>query len=121
MRTGAVRRLGRALRDGLYRPLAGDDDRVAYWVRHVRYGVILSETTAVAVLAYAQLAHTPIHGHPFVLIAAPLVVLGSPLLLLLPLADMVRDRRGPMLFYGWSLAVTVLITVISRLDGGARR
>jgi diguanylate cyclase (GGDEF)-like protein len=115
---GAVRRLGAALLAGLARPLAGDDDRVADWVRHVRYGVILSETTAVAVLAYAQLAHTPIHGHWFVLVAAPLVVFGSPLLLALPLADMVRDRRGPMLFYGWSLAVTVLITVIARLDGG---
>ena len=42
-RPGAARRLVSALRAGLYRPLAGDDDRVAYWVRHVRNGVLLTE------------------------------------------------------------------------------
>ena len=42
-----------------------------------------------------------------------------PLLLLLPVAEMVRDRRGSMLFYGWSLTVTVMITVATRVDGAA--
>jgi diguanylate cyclase (GGDEF)-like protein len=116
---GVVARRSRALRAGLYRPLADDDDRVAYWVRHVWYGVILSEVTAGAVLAYAQAAHTPIHGHPFVQLMAPVVLIGTPLLLFLPLAAMMRDRRGALLFYAWSLVLTGLITVIARLDGGA--
>ena len=37
-----VRRLVRAFRDGLYRPLAGDDDRVGYWLGHVGIGVLVS-------------------------------------------------------------------------------
>src|SRR3712207_9096283 len=32
---------------------------------------------------------------------------------------MVRDRRGSLLFYGWSLAVTGLVAAASRVDGGA--
>ena len=56
---GVLRRLAARVRDGLYRPLAGDDDRVAYWVRHVRNGVLLSEIAAVAVVVYALLTHTP--------------------------------------------------------------
>ena len=42
----ALRVLLGLLRDGLYRPLAEDDDRVAYWVRHVRYGVLLNPAVA---------------------------------------------------------------------------
>jgi diguanylate cyclase (GGDEF)-like protein len=41
-----------------------------------------------------------------------------PGLLLLPLAQMMRDRRGPTLFYLWTLATTVLVLVGTRLDGG---
>ena len=118
-RVGAVRRLGRALRAGLYRPLAGDDDRVAYWVRHVRYGIVLTEVAAVAVVVYTLFAPTPGYRSPVILSLAPIVMLGSPTLLLLPLAEMMRDRRGPLLFYGWSLAVTAVVVVISRVDGGA--
>src|SRR3712207_9472455 len=32
---------------------------------------------------------------------------------------MVRGRRGSLLFYGWSLAVTGLVAAASRVDGGA--
>ncbi|NEK59378.1 GGDEF domain-containing protein [Geodermatophilus sabuli] len=32
---------------------------------------------------------------------------------------MVQDHRGPLLFYGWSAAVTVLVTIAARVDGGA--
>ena len=38
------------LRAALYRPLASDDDRAAYWVRHVRLGVVLTEISALAVI-----------------------------------------------------------------------
>jgi diguanylate cyclase (GGDEF)-like protein len=119
VRVSAVRRLGRALRSGLYRPLAGDDDRVAYWVRHVRYGVVLTEVAALTVLVYTLVAPTPGYRSPLILALAPVVTLGTPALLLLPLAEMMRDRRGPLLFYGWSLAVTVVVIVITRVDGGA--
>jgi diguanylate cyclase (GGDEF)-like protein len=119
VRAGAVRRLGRALVSGLYRPLAGDDDRVAYWVRHVRTGVLLSEIAAFAVFVYALLAPTPGHHHPALLVLAPMAMLVTPLLFLLPLAEMVRDRRGPLMFYGWSIGVTALITIAARVDGGA--
>ena len=38
--------------DGLYRPLAGDDARVAYWVRHVRHGVLLTQVSSAAVIGW---------------------------------------------------------------------
>ena len=41
-----MRRLAAAVRDGLHRPLAEDDDRAAYWVRHIRMGVLISEVAA---------------------------------------------------------------------------
>jgi diguanylate cyclase (GGDEF)-like protein len=115
----AVRRFAASVRAGLYRQLAEDDDRVAYWVRHVRSGVVLSELAAVAVFVYALLTPTPAYHDPVLLILAPLIVIGSPGLLLLPLADMMRDSRGPMLFYAWSIADTALIAVAARRDGGA--
>jgi diguanylate cyclase (GGDEF)-like protein len=116
---GPFRRIGATLVAGLCRTLAEDDERAAYWVRHVRHGVVLSEIAATAVFVYALLTPTPGHHSPVLLTLAPLVVLTSPGLLLLPLAEMVRDRRGPLLFYAWSVLVTVLITVAARLDGGA--
>jgi diguanylate cyclase (GGDEF)-like protein len=119
VRVGAVRRLGRALLSGLVRPLAEDDDRVAFWVRHVRHGIVLTEVASVAVVAYTLYAPSPGYRSPITLTIAPIIMLGTPLLLLLPLAAIMRDRRGPLLFYGWSLAVTPVVIVISRIDGGS--
>ena len=116
---GAFRRLLGLLRDGLYRPLAEDDDRVAYWVRHVRYGVLLSEISALAVLVYAVFTETPGRQHPLLLGAAALVIVTCPALLLLPLADMMRDSRGPTMFYLWTLGTTVVVLFGTWLDGGA--
>jgi diguanylate cyclase (GGDEF)-like protein len=115
---GPLRRLGAALRDGLYRRLAEDDDRVAYWVRHVRYGVLLSEVSAAAVIGYVLLTRSVGRDNPYLLALCGFVMLAVPGLLLLPLADMMRDHRGPTMFYAWSLATTVLILVGTRLDGG---
>jgi diguanylate cyclase (GGDEF)-like protein len=119
VRVGAVRRLGRALLAGLIRPLAEDEDRVAFWVRHVRHGIVLTEVAALAVLVYTLFASTPGYRSPITLGIAPLVIFGTPALLFLPLADMMRDRRGPLMFYGWSIAVTAVVIVIVRVDGGA--
>jgi diguanylate cyclase (GGDEF)-like protein len=115
----ALHRAALAVRDGLYRPLAGDDDRVAYWIRHVRSGVVLSVIAAVAVMVYALVTPTPAHHSPVILALGPLVVLGSPLILLLPLAAMMRDSRGPLFFYLWSIADTALVAIAARIDGGA--
>ncbi|HEY4625056.1 MAG TPA: GGDEF domain-containing protein, partial [Blastococcus sp.] len=38
---------------------------------------------------------------------------------LLPLAEMMRDHRGPTMFYCWSIATTALVIIGTRLDGGA--
>jgi diguanylate cyclase (GGDEF)-like protein len=117
-RPRVLRRVGTALRAGLYRPLAGDDDRVAYWVRHVRIGVLLSEIAALAVIGYVLITDSPGRDNPVILGMAGFVVVGCPGLLLLPLADMMRDSRGPTMFYLWSISTSVLVIVGTRLDGG---
>jgi diguanylate cyclase (GGDEF)-like protein len=114
-----LRRLGAGLARGLYRPLAEDEDRAAYWVRHVRHGVALTETCAVAGLIYVLLTPTAARLDPVVLGLAGLAILAAPLLLRLPLTGMMLDRRGPLLFYSWSIAVTVIVVVAARIDGGA--
>src|SRR4029078_1217847 len=91
---------------GLYRRLAGDDARVAYWLRHVRNGVLLSELSALAVVGYVLITHSPGRHHPAILGLAALVIVACPALLLLPLPAMMRDRRGPTLFYLWTLATS---------------
>jgi diguanylate cyclase (GGDEF)-like protein len=117
-RVGMLRRLAAAVRAGLYRPLAGDDARVAYWIRHVRIGVLLSELSAVAVIGYVLLTHSAGRENPLILALCGLVIVGCPLLLLLPLAAMMRDSRGPTMFYLWSIATSTLVVIGTRLDGG---
>jgi diguanylate cyclase (GGDEF)-like protein len=118
-RPSAVRWALSAVRAGLYRPLAGDDDRVAYWVRHVRYGVLLTEVAAVSAVIYTLLTDSPGRQHPVLLALAGLVIVTVPGLLLLPLPAMMRDSRGPTMFYLWSLATTAVVVVGTRLDGGS--
>jgi diguanylate cyclase (GGDEF)-like protein len=118
-RPGILRRLGAALLAGLYRPLAGDDARVAYWVRHVRIGVLVSESSALAVIAYVLVTDSPGRRSPVILGMAALVVVACPALLLLPLPAMMRDSRGPTMFYLWSISTSALIIVGTRLDGGS--
>jgi diguanylate cyclase (GGDEF)-like protein len=92
---------------------------VAYWVRHVRIGVLLSEVTALTVVGYVLLTDSPGRQSPIVLGLAGLVVLAVPGLLLLPLPAMMRDSRGPTMFYVWTLATTALVVIGTRVDGGA--
>ncbi|MFD2093400.1 diguanylate cyclase domain-containing protein [Blastococcus deserti] len=119
VRPGWVRRSATALRAGLYRPLAEDDARAAYWVRHVRYGVVLTEVAAWTVVGYTVVTHTPGRHHTVILALAGLAIVAVPALLLLPLAAMMRDSRGPTLFYAWNVATAVLVIVGTRLDGGS--
>jgi diguanylate cyclase (GGDEF)-like protein len=116
-RPGLARRAASAVIAGLYRPLAGDDDRVAYWIRHVRNGVLLSEVAAAFVVVYVLLTDGP--NQPLVLAVAAAVMLTTPGVLLLPLPAMMRDARGPTMFYLWSLAATAVIVLATQLDGGA--
>jgi diguanylate cyclase (GGDEF)-like protein len=118
-RPGLLRRAASALRAGLYRPLAGDDDRVAYWIRHVRNGILLSEVAAWSVVGYVLTTDSPGRHNPLLLVLSGLVILGSPLLLLLPLPAMMRDSRGPTMFYAWSLAMAAVVILATHLDGGA--
>ena len=118
-RPGRLRRLASALRAGLYRPLAEDDDRVAYWVRHVRIGVLLTVVDAWAVVAYVLLSESPGRNSSLILGLAGLAILAVPGLLLLPLPAMMRDSRGPTMFYAWSLVTTALVLICTRLDGGS--
>jgi diguanylate cyclase (GGDEF)-like protein len=91
---------------------------VAYWVRHVRNGVLLSELSAFAVVGYVLATHSPGRHHPVILGGAALIIVGCPGLLLLPLSAMMRDHRGPTMLYAWSLTTTVLVVIGTRLDGG---
>jgi len=118
-RPGVVRRLGAVLMAGLYRPLAEDDARVAYWIRHVRIGVVLSEVCALAVIGYVLLTDSPGRHNAGLLGLTGLLVVACPALLLLPLGPMMRDRRGPTVFYLWSLVTAAVVIVGTRLDGGA--
>ena len=117
-RSFVARRLLAAVIAGLYRPLASDADRVAYWIRHVRHGVWLSEVSAAAALAYVLLTTSPAHSSPLVIGFGMGVLVLSPTVLLLPLADMMLDRRGPMLFYLWTIIDTLVVAVAARIDGG---
>jgi diguanylate cyclase (GGDEF)-like protein len=118
-RGGGVRGGWAGLRTALYRQLAADDDRAASWVRHVRLGVWLNGVSALAVMGYALLTPGTFTRTAVLLGLAGTALLGAPLLLVLPVAQMVRDPRGSLLFYGWSLAVTGLVAVGARADGGA--
>jgi diguanylate cyclase (GGDEF)-like protein len=117
-RPGRLARPAAALRAGLYRPLAEDDTRAAYWVRHVRIGVLLSEVAAFAVVGYTLMTESPGRHSPVILGLIGAVILGIPTLLLLPLRAMMRDTRGPTMFYAWSLGTTALVVIITRADGG---
>jgi diguanylate cyclase (GGDEF)-like protein len=118
-RSGAARRLVSALRAGLYRPLAGDDDRVAYWLGHVRIGVLVSEVASFSVVGYVLLTDSTGRHSLAIVAALALVIIACPCVLLLPLRAMMRDSRGPTLFYVWSLAETAVVVVVARLDGGS--
>ena len=105
------------LRWALTRPLAGDEVRGAFWVRHLRIGVVLTGLSAAFVALYALAV--PDRPHRLALAgAAATAALLSPLLLRLPMHRMALDHRGRPFFYSWSLVLTLVITIMALLDGG---
>lgn len=83
----------------------------------MRLGVVLTEVSALVVIAYALLAARPQQVALLAMATASMV--GSPALLALPVSRIVRDPRGSLLFYAWSTATTTIIAVAARIDGGA--
>lgn len=102
----------------LSRPLAADEHRARFWVRHVQVGVVLSELTAGIVVLYALLGHRPA-ALPIAGLAGLVMVAAPVLLLALPMLRWSRDHRGALLFYAWSTATTAVVAGITLLDGGA--
>lgn len=97
------------------RPLASDDQRAHFWVRHLQLGVLLTEFTGAMALAYVLVADRP-HQQVLGLMAVAIMAF-TPALLLLPMDQLARDHRGALVFYAWSVAVTVVISAASLLDG----
>lgn len=102
---------------GLLRPLAGDDAGEAFWGRHVRVGVAITESSAVFVAAYVVVADRP--HRALLLSIAVLTMLSSPLLLAVPVRVLSTGIRGPLIFYMWSISVTAVVAFVSHIDGGA--
>jgi diguanylate cyclase (GGDEF)-like protein len=99
------------------RPLAADDHRAEFWIRHLRLGVALTEISALIAVVYVLAAGRPRAG--LVTLVAVVVMATAPVLLLLPMDRLCRDRRGALVFYGWSTITTVAIGIGGVLDGGA--
>jgi diguanylate cyclase (GGDEF)-like protein len=103
---------------GWRRPLAADDVRARFWVRHLRIGVALSMGTAALLGIYAVVSDRPHPGQVAGVAAA--AFLASPVLLRLPMERMAQDHRGRPFFYAWSVAITVVIAAAAWVDGGSR-
>ncbi|WP_460458107.1 GGDEF domain-containing protein [Angustibacter peucedani] len=99
------------------RPLAADEHRARFWVRHVRIGVAQSELAAVVAIVYAVVRGP--HTDLVTVGVAALTMAVSPLLLLVPIDRWSRDRRGSAFFYSWSVATTLVIAVAMVRDGGS--
>ncbi len=111
-----IDRLGGRWGRALLRPLAVNDARAGFWVQHVRVGVALSEVSAFVVMAYVVLADRP--HRALALTIALIVIAASPLLLALPIERLATSPYGALLFYLWSVAVTLVILAAALLDGG---
>ncbi len=100
------------------RPLATNDRRAEFWVRHLRLGVVLTYLTCLLVLGYVIGAGRP-HTGTMTAVAITVMCLVSALLLV-PMRTWSQDLRGVLLFYVWSLGTITVITAISILDGGGQ-
>ncbi|WP_345711381.1 GGDEF domain-containing protein [Kineococcus glutinatus] len=116
-RPGRPPLLARLLPAALLRPLATDEARARFWVRHLRMGVALSCLTALVVAGYALASPERPH-RTALLVVAVVVAAVSPLLLRLPMQRMALDHRGRPFFYGWTLGVITVLAVMAVVDSG---
>ena len=70
-------------------------------------------------MGYVLLTDSPGRHNLLLLALTGLVIVGFPFLLLLPLREMMRDSRGPTLFYAWTLVTAAMVILATHLDGGA--
>ena len=110
---GARRRLD----DSLMRPLAQDDERVAFWRRHTVGGVVLCIVLPVIVALHTWASPTAPNDRLVLALAAAIAV-PSPLLLLVPVERLVRHPRGRLFFDAWEAVGVALIILFAVLDGG---
>jgi diguanylate cyclase (GGDEF)-like protein len=104
------------------RPLAEDDEQVAFWQRHLWTGVALCIILPLVVVVHTALASgSEAPAHPLLMyVLAAAVALPSPLLLLVPVARVVRHPRGRWFFDTWEASGVALVSVFALLDGGAQ-
>ncbi len=107
---------GRRLLDALLRPLAADAARARFWRRHLQVGVTLS-VVAAAWFAVNIALEPPRTGRSVALALAVASCVLTPVLLLVPVERWSRDRRGAAFFYAWSVALVVVITMASVVQG----
>ena len=99
------------------RALAQDDEQVAFWERHTRLGVTLCVVLPLIIALRTSLSDAPAHPDAVLGLAAA-VAFASPLILLLPVARMVRSPRGRLFFDGWEAVGVGLTVAFALLDGG---
>lgn len=101
------------------RPLARDDERVAFWRRHTVGGVVLCVVLPLIVVLRTLSTPAPSNG-TLQLVLAAAIALPSPLLLLVPVERLVRQPRGRLFFDAWEAVGIALVIVFCLLDGGAQ-
>ena len=100
------------------RALAEDDEQVAFWERHTRLGVVLCVVLPAVVAGHTVAQAAPEHPYAVYALAAAVALL-SPLILLVPVARLVRHPLGRLFFDGWEAVGTGLVVAFALLDGGA--
>jgi len=100
------------------RALAEDDEQVAFWQRHTWTGVALCVVLPLIVVVHTALT-APEHSLALYVLAAA-VALPAPLLLLVPVARVVRHPRGRWFFDIWEAAGVALVATFALLDGGVQ-
>jgi diguanylate cyclase (GGDEF)-like protein len=94
-------------------PLAGDDRRAGFWIRHVWVGVVLSDAVAGLGLVYAIVNWQRLPNATATVGIFFAVLVLSPLLLLLPLRRMFHHPRGMLFFYAWTAVIFILVTALA--------
>jgi diguanylate cyclase (GGDEF)-like protein len=100
--------------------LAGDEEQLAFWQRHTWTGVALCVVLPLIVAVHTALSSgsaAPEHAVALYTLAAA-VALPAPLLLLVPIARVVRHPRGHWFFDIWEATGVVLVATFALLDGG---